>query len=160
VHFSKEVLDQCKWNGNTLQALNMNMKKSILLCYSSQCPVHFSKEVLDRCKWNVNTLQALLRNFLLLNNFATWSLVLQRFLLRCVLFSFGTRFYITLLISLPKDISEIIWNPVPKKKKKQRGVRTSAVEEIRLQTYLLLFLWTTRFLGRKGGRSTWKQVLW
>jgi hypothetical protein len=41
------------------------------------------------------------------------------------------------------DMSEIILNPVPKKKKKiknNNGVRTSAVQESRLQNYLLLFL--------------------
>jgi hypothetical protein len=50
-----------------------------------------------------------------INNFATRSLVLQRFFLRCV-FSFGTRFNITSLISLQKDMSEVIMNPFPKKK--------------------------------------------
>jgi hypothetical protein len=59
------------------------------LCYSSQCLVHFSKEVLDWCKGIVHTLQALLRNFLLINNFALRSLVLHRFYLRCVFFSFS-----------------------------------------------------------------------
>jgi hypothetical protein len=41
-------------------------------------------------------------------------------------------------ISLPKDMSEVILNLVPSKKK--NGVRTSAAQEIWLQNYLLLFL--------------------
>jgi hypothetical protein len=64
------------------------------VCYGSQCAVHFSKEKFDGCKWNVNTLWAPVRNFLLMNNFATWFLVLQKFLLHCVCV-FGTGFNIT-----------------------------------------------------------------
>jgi hypothetical protein len=105
------------------------LNTSILLCYSSPCPVHFSKEVLDWCKWNVNTLQALLRNFLLLNNF-------------------GTRFNIISLISLPKDMSEVILNLVPRKKTQ----RSKNVCSTRDQTpnYLLLFLWRSLCMWSKG----------
>jgi hypothetical protein len=38
------------------------------------------------------------------------------------------------------DVSEVRVNSVPKKKKKHNGVRTPAVNEIRLQNYLLLLL--------------------
>jgi hypothetical protein len=76
-----------------------------ILCmlYSSQCPLHFSKEVLDWCKLNVNTLEALVRNFLPVNNFATWSLVLQRFLLPCFFF------FESSLISLHSYPFQWIW---------------------------------------------------
>jgi hypothetical protein len=74
------------------------------------------------------TLQALVRNCLPINNFATP--------ITC------TAEALTPLcsqISLPKDMSEVILNLVPSKKK-NNGVRTSAAQEIWLQNYLLLFL--------------------
>jgi hypothetical protein len=46
---------------------------------------------------------------------------------------FGTNINITSLVSLLKDMSEVILNPA-----KKRGLRTSAVQEILLQNCLLL----------------------
>jgi hypothetical protein len=74
------------------------------------------------------TLQALVRNFLPINNFATPTPCTAEALTP-----------LCSLISLPKDMSEVILNLVPSKKKKN-GVRTSAAQEIWLQNYLLLFL--------------------
>jgi hypothetical protein len=51
--------------------------KNLILLYIYPPPIKV-------CKWNVNTSQALVRNFLLINNFATWFLVLQRLLLHFV----------------------------------------------------------------------------
>jgi hypothetical protein len=53
-------------------------------------------------------------------------------------------------------MSELILNLVPTEKTHNK-IRTSAVQEIRLQNYLLLLLRTT---GSGRGRSTQKQVLW
>jgi hypothetical protein len=136
--------------------------------------VHFSEEMLDRCKWNVNTSQALVRNFLLINNSATWFFVLQRFLLHfvCVCVFFFTGFNITPQFPPPPPKKEqcsenlvlqrfllhfvcvfflggggwvVILYLVKKEKKKRRehnGVRTTAVSEIRLQIILLFKLYT------------------
>jgi hypothetical protein len=107
--------------------LSTFLNKGILLCYSSQCPLHFSKAVLDWRKWSVHTLQALVRNFLLINNFTTWSLVLQRSLLFWVFF-FRTNLNVTSLTSLPMDVSEVRVNSVKKTHAhKHNGGRTPAV---------------------------------
>jgi hypothetical protein len=64
------------------------------------------------------TLQAMVGNFLLINNFAiltpsTYSVVFMS------------------TISLPKNVSHVILNPVPSKKtQKQNEVRTSVAQEI------------------------------
>jgi hypothetical protein len=122
--------------------------------------------MLDRYKWNVDTSQALVRNFLPVNNFATWLLVLQRFLLHfvCVCGFFCTVFNITTQLPAPpkKQWSENLvlqrfllhcvcvcvfflgggtglwyWTHSQKKKTHtHNGVRTTAVPEIRLQTIL------------------------
>jgi hypothetical protein len=108
---------------------------------------------------NGNTSQALVRNFLLVNNFATWFLVLQRLLLH-----FFSAFNITTQFTAPpkKQWSENLvlqrfllhcvcvfrggglgWVilPIPKKKRKRthNGVRTTAVPEIRFLITILLF---------------------
>jgi hypothetical protein len=114
------------------------LNTSILLCYSSQCPVHFSKEVFDWCKWLVNTLQALLRNFLLLNNFATWSLVLQRLLLRCVFFLLEPGSIS--LHSYPSQRIWVKWYWTQLQKIQQQRSKNLCNTRDRLQNYLLLFL--------------------
>jgi hypothetical protein len=85
-----------------------------------KCAVHFSEEMLDRCKWNVNTSQALVWNFLLINNFATWFLVLQRFLLHFVCACF---FFLG-------SVSQPSSQPPPPKKKQR-------CENLVLQRFLL-----------------------
>jgi hypothetical protein len=63
-----------------------------------------------------------------INNFATRSHILQRFLLHYVLF-FGNGFSITSLISFRRDMSAVIMNLVPKEETHNRG-RICAVLEI------------------------------
>jgi hypothetical protein len=72
------------------------------------------------------TLQALVRNFHLINNFAT--------LTPCTAEALSYSVVFMSLISLPKDMSEVILNPVPSKKK-HNGVRISAAQEIWVQNY-------------------------
>jgi hypothetical protein len=64
-----------------------------------------------------------------INNFATRSLILQRFFLNYVLF-FGNGFIITSLMFFGRDMSKVIMNSFPKKKKTPNGERTSAVQMI------------------------------
>jgi hypothetical protein len=52
-----------------------------------------------------------------------------------LLFFLGTKFNITSLISTGREMSEVILNLVPRRKK-NKGVRTSAIQEIKLQNYL------------------------
>jgi hypothetical protein len=52
-----------------------------------------------------------------------------------LLFFLGNKFNITSLITIRRDMSEVILNLVPKKEK-YKGVRTSAIQEIKLQNYL------------------------
>jgi hypothetical protein len=56
----------------------------------------------------------MVRNFLPINNVATCSFVLQRFLLHCV-FCFGTEFVITSLIPIPMDMTKVMLNSVKKR---------------------------------------------
>jgi hypothetical protein len=72
------------------------------------------------------TLQALVRNFLPINNFASPTPCTAEALTP-----------LCSLISVPKDMREVILNLVPSKKK--NGLRTSAAQGIWLQNYLLLF---------------------
>jgi hypothetical protein len=48
---------------------------------------------------------------------------------------FGAKFNITSLLSIRRDMSEVILNLVPSGKK-NKGVRTSAIQEIKMQNYL------------------------
>jgi hypothetical protein len=52
---------------------------------------------------------------------------------------FSTLWYTGAILFHPMEMSEVILHLVPRKKK-HNGVRTSAVLEIRLQNYSLLFL--------------------
>jgi hypothetical protein len=105
-------------------------KQVFCVCYTSQCPVHFSKERCWWCRWNVNALQAVVRNFLLINNFATWFLVLQRFLF----FHF---------FSL-----EQIWNSVPKQKRLLKNICSTWDKVTNLFIVILVYY---GFQVRKGG---------
>jgi hypothetical protein len=58
-----------------------------------------------------------------------------RFLLPSPLFVLGTTYNIPSLISFGKDMRDVILKLVPRGGKK-KGVRTSSIQEIKLQNYL------------------------
>jgi hypothetical protein len=110
-------------------------------CNSSQCPLHFSKGMLNWCKWKVHTLQALVRNFLPINNVATWSLVLQRCLLCCVFVVLELS-----LISLPNGHE---WSDIKltsEKKQRIRNLCSTRDQGCKLFTAILVNWW---FFGRE-----------
>jgi hypothetical protein len=101
------------------------------------------------------TLQALVRNFLPINNVATWwSLALQRFLLHCVFSVFKPSLISLPLMLLQMVLSEVILNSVWKQKT-HNGVRTPAVQDARVVKLSVAILVNYRFFCEGAVHKWW-----